>query len=90
MIEVVRHPFGPRVYLAGRRVHHGSAGIGVALLALATRRPLLAAFGLAMSAHDARDFPWRDRDNHPPRSGGAPSRTTVQIERSNAQCQTAS
>jgi hypothetical protein len=63
---VVKHPFGPRVYLAGHRVHHGSAGLALAALALAAHRPRLAAIGLVLLAHDARDFPFRDRDNHAP------------------------
>lgn len=64
MTGVVRHPSGPRLYVLGRRVHHGSAGAGVALVALAVRRPRLVVAGLALMAHDVQDFPWRDRDNH--------------------------
>lgn len=60
----VRHPEGPRLYLKGRRIHHGTAGIFVAAAALLVHQPRLAAIGLAMIAHDAGDFPWRDCDNH--------------------------
>jgi hypothetical protein len=68
---VVRHAWGPRVYLAGRRVHHGSAGCVVGALGLALGDPLLTFAGIGMVAHDIRDFPWRDRDNHAPSSDAA-------------------
>jgi hypothetical protein len=61
---VVRHPCGPRLYVAGVRIHHGSAAAAVAIAALAARRPLIVAAALVAVAHDARDFPWRDCDNH--------------------------
>jgi hypothetical protein len=35
-----------RVYVFGRRVHHGRTGICLTLV------------GLAMVAHDRKDFPW--------------------------------
>lgn len=60
----VRHPHGPRLYLRGRRVHHGTVGLAVAAIAFLVHQPRLAAVGLAMLAHDAGDFPWRDCDNH--------------------------
>jgi hypothetical protein len=63
---VVRHPWGPRIYVAGRRVHHGSAGVAIGLLGLVSRNPLLGVAGLAMVADDISDFPWRDSDNHAP------------------------
>jgi hypothetical protein len=61
---VVRHPRGPRVYVAGRRLHHGATGCGLAIAGATTHRRLVAALGLALVVHDVRDFPWRDRDNH--------------------------
>jgi len=64
---VVRHPSGPRVYIAGLRVHHGSAGCALGLAALIARSPWLAGAALALVLHDARDFPWRECDNHEPR-----------------------
>lgn len=64
MTGVVRHPDGPRVYVAGVRIHHGSAGCALALAALARRDLLLAAAGIALVADDLADFPWRDCDNH--------------------------
>jgi hypothetical protein len=64
---VVRHPFGPRLYIAGLRVHHGSAGCALGIVALAAGDPWLGLVAAALVVHDARDFPWRDRDNHSPR-----------------------
>lgn len=64
MTGVVRHPCGPRLYLVGRRVHHGTVGCLLLAAATAMRRPWLAAVGAAVVAHDAADFPWRDADNH--------------------------
>jgi hypothetical protein len=61
---IVRHPRGPRLYVAGLRVHHGSAGLAVAAAAVALRRPSVAAAALVAVAHDRADFPWRDCDNH--------------------------
>jgi hypothetical protein len=62
---VVRHPHGARLYVAGVRVHHGSAGCALALIGLARRNLLLTAIAGAMVIDDLADFPWRDRDNHP-------------------------
>lgn len=67
MTGVLRHPHGPRVYVAGRRVHHGSAGAVLAILGARTHRPILTALGLVGVIHDRADFPWRDDDNHPSR-----------------------
>jgi len=70
-VRVHRHAAGPRVYLAGWRVHHGPPAIlaAAALGTLAGRRrsrmAAVAALAAAtLAAHDARDFPWRDGDNH--------------------------
>ena len=67
MTGVVRHPYGPRLYVAGVRIHHGSAGCALALIGLARRNLLLTAIAAAMVADDVGDFPWRDCDNHAPR-----------------------
>lgn len=71
MIRVVRHAHGPRLYLVGRRVHHGSAGLLAAAVSYRLRRHRAARVallvGLSAAAHDARDFPFRDIDNHEPR-----------------------
>lgn len=61
MIRVDRHPKGPRVYVAGRRVHHGTAAL--ATLAVSRNRKVrLVAYAALL--HDIRDFPFRDTDNH--------------------------
>jgi hypothetical protein len=64
MIRIAHHPHGPRVYIAGRRVHHGLAGgiAAVALLGTSHRNLALGAAAWAMT--DWRDFPFRDCDNH--------------------------
>lgn len=63
-MRVERHPNGPRLYVGGVRIHHGSAGIGAGVALLALRRPWIAAAALIVAAHDWRDFPFRDSDNH--------------------------
>lgn len=67
LLRIDRHPHGPRLYLGGRRCHHGAAGAIAALAALAIHRPRLAACLAAWAATDWRDFPFRDCDNHAPR-----------------------
>ncbi|MGH2954679.1 MAG: hypothetical protein ACRD2Z_03265 [Thermoanaerobaculia bacterium] len=68
MIRVSRHPRGPRLYVLGLRCHHGLAAmVGSALAALVpwrTARALGYGAMVALEAHDARDFPYRDRDGH--------------------------
>lgn len=71
MIRITRHPSGPRVYIGGRRLHHGATGcIGLALaLAFGPRAHrelwlLGVATSGAMAFHDRADFPFRDIDNH--------------------------
>lgn len=79
LIRVHRHAYGPRVYVLGRRVHHGSAGaIGVASYLASYRVSYLASYRsypaaralVALGAialwHDRADFPFRDIDNHEP------------------------
>lgn len=62
-IRVTREPTGPRVYVAGVRVHHGATGaILVAVGARARYRPAVL-LGCLLLAHDWRDFPFRDCDN---------------------------
>jgi hypothetical protein len=67
MTGFMSHPSGPRLYVRGVRVHHGSAGCALALAGVARREPLVALAGLAMVIDDLADFPWRDCDNHQPR-----------------------
>ena len=64
MTGVIRHPRGPRVYVAGLRIHHGSAGLAAALVGLAVGSPPLVIAAVVAVAHDGADFPWRDCDNH--------------------------
>ncbi|MQA76494.1 MAG: hypothetical protein GEU88_19590 [Solirubrobacterales bacterium] len=64
MTGIVHHPWGPRLYLAGLRVHHGSAGCALALAGLKRHAPLLTVAGLVMVLDDLADFPWRDCDSH--------------------------
>lgn len=63
MIRVRNHPRGPRLYLAGRRMHHGPA-FGLAALFTWKRYRALAIACAAYAATDWRDFPFRDCDNH--------------------------
>ena len=64
MIRVARHPNGPRVYVCGLRVHHGSGGALLATVALvAHRRRVALALGL-WALSDVRDFPFTDHNNH--------------------------
>lgn len=65
LVRVHRHAYGPRVYVIGVRVHHGPAALAAAYILRHHRRARLIA--LAIAAHDARDFPFRDSDNHVPR-----------------------
>lgn len=55
LLVIRSYPTGPRVWIVGQRVHHGATG--AVLLAAARRRPWLAFAGLALCAHDRRD--WR-------------------------------
>lgn len=64
MTRIVGHPCGPRLYVAGLRVHHGAAGCAIALIGLARHNTLIAAVGLVMAIDDRADFPFRDCDNH--------------------------
>jgi hypothetical protein len=63
-VAITRHPNGPRVYVGGLRLHHGTAGIvAIAAYPLTRNRALLLA-GIAALAHDFRDFPFTDNHNH--------------------------
>lgn len=65
MVKINRHEKGPRVYVMGKRVHHGAVGVGltVGLIKFKKLRPLCLV-GLALIAHDYKDFPWTDSKNH--------------------------
>lgn len=63
-VRIHRHTRGPRLYLAGRRVHHGPAfGLAAVLCWRGHWRCLAFALG-AYASTDYRDFPFRDCDNH--------------------------
>lgn len=64
MIRVDAHPRGRRLYVLGRRLHHGPLGFALAAAFTIARRPRLALAATIYAATDARDFPWRDCDNH--------------------------
>lgn len=64
VIRIDDHPCGPRVYVLGRRVHHGVAGIAGFLVLASAGRYCEAARSLCWAATDWRDFPFRDCDNH--------------------------
>lgn len=63
MIRVLNHPQGPRLYLVGKRIHHGPA-FGLAALCTWRRNRVLAIGCAAYAVSDWRDFPFRDCDNH--------------------------
>jgi hypothetical protein len=64
MIRIHRHARGPRVYVLGKRVHHGTVGVvGVCVFGF-TGQKRMRSLSLLMLAHDARDFPFLDRNNH--------------------------
>lgn len=63
-VRVHRHERGPRVYLAGRRVHHGPAFTILAAFAWRLRRYRIATACALWAATDYRDFPFRDHNNH--------------------------
>jgi hypothetical protein len=67
MVRIVRHPYGARLYILRRRVHHGPLGAALAVVALAAGRRRVALAFLAYGATDWRDWPFRDADNHAPR-----------------------
>lgn len=62
MIRIERHPNGPRVYVFGKRVHHGLAAL--IALPIVWRFPLLRTASIAALIHDLPDAPFRDCDNH--------------------------
>jgi hypothetical protein len=78
-VRITRHAYGPRVYVAGLRVHEGTAGIAAVLAAAAVRcrrgcprrraraAELAAVAAAAVAWRDRRDFPFTDSCNHDPR-----------------------
>lgn len=43
-VKIMRHPLGPRVWVLGRRIHHGAVGA------------VLTAVGLLLAVHDRHDL----------------------------------
>ena len=64
MLRIARNPGGPRLYVAGLRVHHGPGAGLAAVVCWRHRWRLLAAALGCWAATDWRDFPFRDQDNH--------------------------
>lgn len=56
MLVIRSYPHGPRVWIAGQRVHHGASGLVLAAGFAARRQRRLAALALAWAATD-----WHDR-----------------------------
>jgi hypothetical protein len=72
-IRVDRHPYGPRVYVASYRLHHGPAGAILAAALAASGRRRWSYLALAWAATDWRDWPFRDDCNHAPRRAIRPA-----------------
>lgn len=72
-ILIIRsYPEGPRVWVAGQRVHHGASGL--LLAAILRRRPRLAALALAWAATDWHDWRiWFAREKVPAQSLDIPT-----------------
>lgn len=69
LLVVYQYPAGPRVWLAGQRVHHGATGALLALCGLAARRRALIVAGAALATHDRHDWRvWIARERPPTRS----------------------
>lgn len=49
-MKLIKHPNGPRLYIATLRIHHGLTGV------------LLTTTGLALLIHDRHDWPFRLKD----------------------------
>lgn len=67
VVSVRRHPNGPRVYLLGRRIHHGLTGAVLAVASVllprrARHRGVLVILGAVLVIDDAHDFPWHTQD----------------------------
>lgn len=58
MVELERHPSGPRLRIAGQRIHHGASSlVVVAVLLLFRRTRIFAPLFLVFTYHDRHD--WR-------------------------------
>ncbi len=55
-IVIKRHANGPRLFIAGQRVHHGASCSILALASLAAKQRRVAAIFLILAAHDHHDW----------------------------------
>lgn len=55
-VTIIKHPNGPRLYVASLRVHHGLTGAACVALGAARRRRSLFLAGWLLMLHDAHDF----------------------------------
>lgn len=70
IVSVRRYPQGPRVWIVGQRVHHGSVGVVLCASLLSRRARALALVGLILAAHDAHDWRvWFVREGLPESAG---------------------
>ena len=51
LLELERHPNGPRLRVCGQRVHHGAIGLALS----ASRQPALRLLGLLLELDDYHD-----------------------------------
>lgn len=64
-VFIERHPNGPRLYVFGQRVHHGTTGLALVGLAALARKPRLLA-GAILMVHDRKDLRrWFARETLP-------------------------
>lgn len=54
-LHIIKHPNGPRLYVGGLRVHHGTTGLMLSALGLGARRRALVGLGLVLAVHDRHD-----------------------------------
>lgn len=70
MLRIAHHANGPRVYVLGMRVHHGTTGVVCACVLRFTgqKHRRVRTFLMCVCAcavwHDRKDFPWTDSCNH--------------------------
>jgi hypothetical protein len=78
-VRVVSYPRGPRVWVLDQRVHHGATGLLLAAACLRGKRRPLALLGLALAAHDRRD--WRIWFRREKCDGSHTTRLDIEITR---------
>lgn len=61
LVRIDCHPHGPRLFVLGRRQHHGRTGLALAVAGAWRRNLSLTLAGLLLCAHDHHDFPWGAR-----------------------------